>query len=142
MPAEVVCLQGLNREQKVVLLIGGSLIILGVVFLVLQIAGVGKVAVWAPLLVGVIALILAILTRLPGFTFLGCLLLFGGAGLLCYVHTGDRFAAQVSQAVFLLFFSAGLCIVPVFTRIIDKKILLWPLFPGFAGLIGGVVLLL
>lgn len=132
----------LNREQKIVLAIGASLVVLGVFFLVLQLLGIDAVGRWVPLLAGVIALVLALLTRVPGFTFLGSLLLFGGGGLLFYLYLGQNGSAKAAQAVLLLFVSMGLCISPVLTRFIDRKILLWPLLPGIAGLVGGIVMLI
>lgn len=131
-----------NREQKIILAIGASLVVLGVLFLVLELLGIEAVGRWVPLLAGAIALALALLTRVPGFTFLGSLLLFGGGGLLLYLYLGQNGPAEAAQAVFLLFVSTGLCVSPVLTRFIDRKILLWPLLPGIAGLVGGIIMLI
>jgi hypothetical protein len=132
----------LNREQKIVLLIGASLVILGIGFLLLQMLGVRAAGRWVPLIAGAITLALAAITRLPGFTIVGSLLTFGGGGLLLYFAIGEQGREGVAEAVFLLFVSAGLCNVPVLTRLIDKKTLLWPLFPGIIGLVIGIVLLI
>ena len=134
-------MQKFSREQKIVLTVGVSLIALGAGFLTLQIIGIKAVGTWVPLLAGAIALALAVITRLPGFTFLGCLLIFGGGGLLFFVNAEKIGAANVSEAIFLLFFSVGFCFSSLLTRFIDKKVLLWPLFPGVAGLIVGILLL-
>ena len=135
-------LQKLSREQKIVITIGVSLIALGAAFLFLQLLGLRSFGIWVPIIAGAIALALAVLTRLPGFTFLGCLLTLGGGGLLFYLGVGDRVPSNVSQAIFLLFISTGLCVTPLLTRLIDKKILRWPLLPGVAGFICGIVMLL
>ncbi len=131
-----------NREQKIVILIGVSLILVGIGFLLMQLAGVKAAGAWVPLLAGAITLILAVFTRIPGFTILGCLLSFGGAGLLLYVHMSESGAQNSAEAVFLLCISAGLCSIPLLTRIIDKRVLFWPLFPGAIGLIAGLILLI
>ncbi|MBN1686882.1 MAG: hypothetical protein JW852_09525 [Spirochaetales bacterium] len=132
----------LNREQKIVLVIGASLIILGAGFLLLEMFGVKSASGWVPLIAGVIALALAAVTRLPGFTIIGALLTFGGGGLLLYLAMAEHPRDGLAEAVFLLFVSAGFCSVPVLTRLLDKKTLLWPLIPGVAGLLAGIVLLI
>ena len=132
----------LSREQKIVLGIGAALILLGMGFLVLQIVGVESIGSWVPLISGLIVLAIAMATRLPGFSILGCLLSAAGAGLLWYVYAGDAAAEGVAEPVFLLFISGGLFLIPVLTRFLDGKPLLWPLIPGVAGLATGVALLL
>jgi hypothetical protein len=131
-----------TREQKLVLIIGASLIALGIGFLILQLIGVEAAGSWVPLVAGIISLVLAVVTRLPGFSILGCLLSSGGAGLLWYVYAGENAAGGTSEAVFLLFVSAGFCCVPLLTKILEGKALRWPLFPGVAGVIVGVILIL
>ena len=131
-----------TREQKLVLLIGASLIVLGVGFLILQLVGVEEAGSWVPLVAGLISIALAVATRLPGFSILGCLLTFGGAGLLWYVYSGEDGAAGTGEAVFLLFISGGFCVVPILTKVLEGKALRWPLLPGAAGVIVGLILVL
>ena len=131
-----------SREQKLVVVIGASLIALGLIFLVLQLVGIEAAGTWVPIVAGAICLALAVATRLPGFSILGCLLTFGGGGLIWWVHAGEKAAEGVAEPVFLLFVSIGLCIVPILTKILDGRPLLWPLFPGIAGVIVGIILLL
>jgi hypothetical protein len=131
----------LSREQKIVIAIGASLIALGLIFLVLQLVGIEAAGTWVPIVAGVISLVLAVATRLPGFSILGCLLTFGGAGLLWWVYGGDKATDGIAEPVFLLFVSAGLCVVPILTRILDGKPMLWPLLPGGAGVAVGIILL-
>lgn len=130
-----------NREQKIVIAIGASLITLGLLFLVLQLAGVEAAGTWVPVVAGVICLGLAVATRLPGFSILGCLLTSGGGGLLWWTYAGEKMAEGKPEPVFLLFVSAGLCIVPILTRVLDGKPLIWPLIPGVAGAVVGIILL-
>lgn len=131
-----------NRQQKIILTIGASLIILGAGFLLLQIAGVNAAGRWAPLIAGAIALTLAVITRLPGFTILGSLLIFGGGGLLVYLVISESGTEELAGAIFLLFVSAGFLSAPVLSCFIDRRKLLWPLLPGAAGLLAGVLLLI
>ena len=130
-----------SREQKIVLAIGAALIVVGIAFLALQIAGLESIGSWVPLISGIIVLAIAILTRLPGFSILGCLLTGGGAGLLWYLYRGDVAGPGVAEPVFLLFVSGGLFCIPLLTRFLDSKTLLWPILPGAAGLITGILLL-
>lgn len=130
-----------SREQKIVLAIGGTLILIGIGFLVLQLSGFKSIGSWVPLVSGLIVIVLAIMTRLPGFSILGSILTTGGGGLLWYVRFGETAADGVAEPVFLLFISGGLFLIPVLTRILDGKPLLWPLLPGVAGLVVGVVML-
>ena len=131
-----------SREQKLVIAIGASLIALGLIFLVLQLVGIEAAGTWVPIVAGVICLALAVATRLPGFSILGCLLTFGGGGLLWWVYAGEKTAEGTAEPVFLLFVSAGFCVVPILTKVLDGKPLLWPLLPGAAGMIVGVILIL
>lgn len=132
----------LSREQKLVISIGVSLIALGLIFLVLQLAGIDSAGRWVPVAAGVICLALAVATRLPGFSIIGCLLTFGGGGLLWWTYTGEKPPEGIGEPVFLLFVSAGFCAIPILTKILDGKPLLWPLIPGAAGLLVGVIFLL
>lgn len=131
-----------NRQQKIILIIGASLIILGAGFLLLQIAGVNAAGTWVPLIAGAIALTLAVITRLPGFTILGSLLIFGGGGLLVYLATSESATEELAGALFLLFVSAGFLSAPVLTYFIDRRRLLWPLLPGAVGVLVGILLLM
>ena len=131
-----------SREQRVVLGIGAALVMLGLGFLVLQLAGVDSIGTWVPLISGLIVLAIAIATRLPGFSILGCLLLSAGGGLIWYEYTEVEASEGGAEPVLLLFISGGLFLIPVLTRILDGKPLLWPLLPGVAGLVAGIALLL
>ncbi len=133
---------GPNREQRIMLAIGAAMIAIGICFLVLQLVGVRAIGSWVPVISGVIVLALAVITRLPGFPILGCLLTAGGGGLLWYEYLGDEASDGAAEPVFLLFISGGLLLVPVLTRFLDGEPLLWPLIPGIAGLVTGIVLLI
>ncbi len=130
-----------SREQRIVLGIGFVLIALGIGFLTTQLVGSDSIGSWVPFVSGLIVLGIAIVTRLPGFSILGCLLTSAGGGLLWYVYAGKSTADGVAEPVFLLFISGGLFLIPILTRILEGKPLLWPLLPGAAGLIAGIVLL-
>ena len=132
----------LSREQGIVLGIGAILVLFGAGFLVLQLAGIESIGSWVPLISGLIVLGIAIATRLPGFSILGCLLASAGGGLLWYEYAGVGATEGTAEPVFLLFISGGLFLIPVITRLLDGKPLLWPLFPGVAGLVAGIALLL
>ncbi len=84
-------------------------------------------------------MVLAFITRFTSFFLPACLLITGGAGLAWYTLAG---AAEQGEAVFLLCISAGFLAASGLTRLFSEKTLLWPLLPGAAGVVVGVVMLI
>jgi len=132
---------GFNRGQRAVLLLGISLILLGALFLVLQIAGVPGVGAWMPAVAGLIFLGLAFASRLPSFFLVACLLVAGGGGLLFYTYAGPSVGEETSAAVFLIFVSVGFFAAGALTKFLTEKGLRWPLAAGGAALVIGILLL-
>ena len=131
-----------NRGQWTVIGIGFLLIVLGVGFIFLQVAGSSGVGVWVPVIAGVIILALAVASRLQSFFLIGCLLSAGGGGVLWYSYATPSNAQNLAGSVFLIFLSVGFLASTLLTRWLCEKAILWPLIPGAAGLVTGVVLLL
>ena len=135
-----------DRGQRMVLGLGAAMIGAGALFFILQIVGEKHIGTWVPLLVGIICMILALITRFPSFILMACLLITGGAGLAWYTVSGASADGAAigdgAEVIFLLMISAGFLAASGLSRFLSEKTLIWPLFPGVAGVIVGVMLLI
>ena len=131
-----------DDRQRILLITGGFLILIGLAFLAAQLFSKGGLLSWVPMAAGVILFIVTLFVRIPGISALACLLIGGGAGLLWYQAADPQSSLGGSGAVFFLCLSSGFLLIPVATRVLDGKALKWPLIPGIIGVLAGIALLL
>ncbi|MAG13023.1 MAG: hypothetical protein CMN78_00315 [Spirochaetales bacterium] len=132
----------LDNRQRQTLLAGGILILIGAGFFVVQLLSRGGIVSWIPFVAGLVLIVVALLTKVPGLSVLGCVLSGGGAGLVWYTASDLEIAGTRAGAVFFLFLSGGFLLATPVTLLLDGKALKWPLVPGLVGVAVGVAFLL
>jgi hypothetical protein len=128
------------HDRRSVLIAGLILIITGVGMVVPQLLHAESFYPWIPLLSGVMFIGAGAFASIPDFFVPGCLLASAGLGILLG-GGADRSGNGSEYGVFLVFsLGVGFSMVSFLNRIFSKRRLLWPLVPGTALIVIGLLM--